>query len=83
MLMAMMGMGPPAAGQGAGQGEAGGGNPSGGDAFDSPDAMSGVANGLADEGGDINRASGVNPAEFPEEFRDALEGFFNGLEAVN
>ena len=81
MLMAMMGMGPP--GMGAGQGNSGMGNPGGGSASDSPDELAGAASGLADEGRDVDHASGVNPAEFPEEFRDALEGFFNGLEEVN
>ncbi|MFP6905707.1 MAG: hypothetical protein VCG02_10845 [Verrucomicrobiota bacterium] len=78
MLMSMLGMAP-----GAGLGMSGGGNPSGGEATGEPDGSAGQADGATGEQRGTDRAAGIDPAEFPDEFRDALEGYFNALEGVN
>jgi hypothetical protein len=41
----------------------------------------GTGQGVASGDRDTEKASGVNPADFPEEFREVLESYYQGMEA--
>jgi hypothetical protein len=78
MLMAMLGMSPA-----GGMGMSPGGNPSGGETSGGAETAGGPADGEAGDARKTDRSAGIDPSAFPDEFRDALEGYFNALEKVN
>jgi hypothetical protein len=72
MMMQMMGMG---------SGPTPGGNPTGGNTTRATDPIKGDGSGAAAPDRTVSKAGGRNAEAFPSEFRDALQGFFNTMEA--
>jgi hypothetical protein len=77
MAMAMGGM---KRGRGAGAGRTGGGSTAGG-TTDRPNLpVSGNTTGEGDGARPVDKTGGMDVSSWPEEFRDALESYFRGLE---
>jgi hypothetical protein len=65
----------------AGMSPGGGGSTAGGKTGLANESMSGEADGGAGEERNVDKAVGVDRSSWPEEFREALEGYFNSLES--
>lgn len=66
----------------AGMAPSGGGSTAGGTTDQANEQMGGAADGGAGDGRGVDRAVGVDRSAWPEEFRDALEGYYKSLEAT-